>query len=249
MLTLVENAIEQSGEIHPAELGSYPRLVWLAGMPDGEIHRYAKEANDIYMQDLRAGVFPEAILQTLDKEWITQGPTYQEAGTYVANQQYLRFLIGALGDGSGKKLETLAEYLMSCMPGCRTERRVNTQSTDYDVICSIDGLEHDFRSEFGRYFVCECKDWQKPADFTTVAKFCRVLDSIKSRFGILFSREGISGEGEARDADRERLKVYQDRGIVIVTIDNKDIEGLANGRNLISLLRKKYERVRLDLSN
>jgi len=81
-----------------------------------------------------------------------------------------------------------------------------------------------------------------------MAKFCRVLDSVKSRFGILFSRTGISGEGAHRDAALEQLKVFQDRGIVIVVVDQKDLDRVAQGANFISLLRSKYERVRLNLT-
>jgi hypothetical protein len=44
--------------------------------------------------------------------------------------------------------------------------------------------------------LCECKDWTEPADFTAMAKFCRVLDGTKSRFGILFSRSGITDKGK-----------------------------------------------------
>ena len=64
-------------------------------------------------------------------------------------------------------------------------RRKRSWSTDYDIVCSMEGFEVDFRSELG-YFVCECKDWNQPADFSVMAKFCRVLDSTKSRFGVLF---------------------------------------------------------------
>jgi hypothetical protein len=71
---------------------------------------------------------------------------------------------------------------------------------------------------------------------------------VKSRFGILFSRKGISGEGTRRDAALEQLKVFQDRGIVIVVVDQKDLERVGQGANFISLLRSKYERVRLDLT-
>jgi hypothetical protein len=80
-----------------------------------------------------------------------------------------------------------------------------------------------------------------------MAKFCRVLDSTKSRFGILFSKNGISGEGRTVDAEREQLKVFQDRGMVIVVIDQSDLEHVARGGSFINLLRAKYERVRLDL--
>jgi hypothetical protein len=111
----------------------------------------------------------------------------------------------------------------------------------------MEGFEVDFRSELGRYFVCECKDWKKPADFSTLAKFCRVLDSTKARFGILFSRQGVSGARRTAFAEREQLKVFQDRGIVIVAIDENDVRSVVNGANLINVLRERYEAVRLDL--
>lgn len=111
----------------------------------------------------------------------------------------------------------------------------------------MDGFDVDFRSELGRYFVGECKDWDKAADFMAMAKFCRVLDSVKSRFGILFSRKGLSGAGRTRDAEREQLKVFQDRGMVIVVVNQTDLESIARGTNFIAFLRRKYERVRLDL--
>lgn len=104
----------------------------------------------------------------------------------------------------------------------------------------------DFRSEFGRYFVCECKDWNVPADITAMAKFCRMLDSIKARFGLLFSSSGISGARDTSDAAREQLKIFQDRGIVVVVLDRNDLESVAAGVNFIAWLRDRYEAVRLD---
>jgi len=44
------------------------------------------------------------------------------------------------------------------------------------------------------------------------------------------------------------MKVFQDRGIVIVVLDRTDIEQVAEGANLISLLRGRYEAIRLDLT-
>ena len=135
------------------------------------------------------------------------------------------------------------------MPGCRTRRRQQTPSTDYDVVCAIEGIDVDFRSEFGRHFVCECKDLTDSADFTTMAKFCRVLDSTKSRFGILFAKHNISGAGKLRYADREQMKIFQDRGIVIVVLDESDLTQVASGANLIAILRERYEEIRLDLQS
>jgi hypothetical protein len=105
----------------------------------------------------------------------------------------------------------------------------------------------DFRSELGRYFLCECKDWATPVDFGTFAKFCRVLASVKCQFGVILSREGITGEKSMDGARREQLKIYQSDGVTVVVLTEEDLRRVAAGENLISLLRRKYEEVRLDL--
>ena len=247
MLAFCEDAITGKGIVAPESTGVYFRLVWRLGMADAALKRYAEECNRLATQEANAAKYPEWVLQNLDQNWMTEFPTPAEANVYVVNTFYLKSLLSKLGVSEGVALEQLAEYVMLCMPGCRTSRRKRSMSTDYDIVCSMEGFDVDFRSELGRYFVCECKDWNKPADFTAMAKFCRVLDSVKSKFGIVFSRAGISGAGDARYAEREQLKVFQDRGMVIVVIDEEDIRKVASGTNFVNILRKKYERVRLDL--
>lgn len=247
MLTLVEDALLMNGIVDPAEAGSYFRLAWRHGLIDAELKRYASKAYELGSQHPIEALFPEWILQELDQNWLIEIPTPNETAFYVANTIYVRHQLSGLGEPTGKALEKLAEYLLSCMPGCRTMRRQNSYSTDYDIVCSIEGSEVDFRSEFGRYFVCECKDWSNSVDFSSFAKFCRVLDSVKARFGILFAKKDISGVGKTTDAEREQLKVFQNRGMVIVIIDQNDLEYVGDGGNFIGLLRAKYEKVRLDI--
>lgn len=248
MLALCEDAITGRGTVEPESSGVYFRLVWRLGMDDALVRRYATEANKLATEHSEEGRYPEWVLQNLDQDWLPELPTPAEANVYIANTHYVRNLLSKLGSSGGTALEELAEYVMVCMPGCRTSRRERSRSTDYDIVCSMEGFDVDFRSELGRYFVCECKDWNRPADFTTMAKFCRVLDSVKSKFGILFSKEGISGSGDARYAEREQLKVFQDRGMVIVVVDLEDLKRVAGGANFVNILRRKYERVRLDLA-
>jgi hypothetical protein len=231
----------------PTRQGAYFRLVWGHGLRDSEFRRYAREFWQNRSAAPETALFPEALLQRVDDRWLTEIPAPGEASFFLANEAYVRRLLTRLGDRQGETLELLAEYLLSCMPGCRTKRRQRSGSTDYDIVCAMEGPDVDFRSELGRYFVCECKDWSKPADFTTMAKFCRVLDSTKAKFGVLFSRMGVSGQGSTAFAQREQLKVFQDRGVVIVVLDRGDLESVASGVNLISLVRQRYEAVRLDL--
>lgn len=247
MLTLCEDAIREQGIISPNITGTYFRLVWQHGLSDSDLKRYAREVYEKATDNPIDSLFPEWLLQEIDNDWMIELPSPVESGVYTVNKLYIRKLVSNLGERSGLILERLADYILSCMPGCRTNRRLKSGSSEYDIVCSMDGFDVDFRSELGRYFVCECKDWKEPANFTTLAKFCRVLDSTKSRFGILFSKKGVSGFGKTQFAEREQLKVFQDRGMVIVVIDEKDVESVAAGGNFISLLRSRYERVRLDL--
>lgn len=166
MLTLVEDAVRESGFVSPDTTGTYFRLVWGGGLSDAELKRYANEVYQLYQSNQMAASYPEWVLQQLNQNWITQVPAPQEVGVFAANPRYIHHLISCLGDSSGKTLELLADYLLSCMPGCRTARRQRSGSTDYDIVCSMEGFDVDFRSELGRYFVCECKDWQSPANFT-----------------------------------------------------------------------------------
>jgi hypothetical protein len=247
MLTLVEDAITMKGEIDPIKTGSYFRLAWRHGLTDNEIKKYSAEIYKIEKNHSADSFFPEWVLQELDQDWIVEIPSPNEASHYIVNELYIKHLIGALGEPTGKILERLTEYLLFCMPGCKTSRRNRSGSTDYDVVCSLQGPDIDFRSELGRYFVVECKDWKAPVDFSAFAKFCRVLDSVKSKFGIIFSKHGITGEGRNSDAEREQQKVFQDRGMVIIVVRETDLDYVSGGGNFIALLRNKYEKVRLDL--
>lgn len=249
MLALCEDAINGNGSIHPDTVGTYFQLVWFKGLSDFEINKYATEIHKIFSDNPKKGLFPEYILQRMDAAWMTEMPSPSEGAFYVINRLYAKNLMNGLGSSSGKELEFLAHYLLSCMPGCISFNRKRSYSTDYDIVCTMEGFEVDFRSELGRYFVCECKDWAKAANFTSFAKFCRVLDSIKSRFGIMFSKKGISGKGLTKNAEREQLKVFQDRGIVIIVVDENDLNCIIEGENFIKMLRDKYERIRLDLTH
>ncbi len=246
MLNLCEDAVNDKGELLPHLTGSYYPLVWEHGLAEDELREYSAQIYKLFEDNPRDGIFPEAILQELGDSWLTGFPSAKEATTYTVNARYIQHLRSKLGDGTGKGLEQLAHYLLSCMPGCKATRGQKTLSSELDITCSMEGFDLDFRSELGRYFVCECKDSKRRASFTTMAKFCRVLDSVKSRFGILFSMKGISGQGKSLHAAREQTKVYQHRGIVIVVVDAQDIEAVGKGANFINILRAKYEKVRLD---
>lgn len=252
MLHFCEDNINRKGKF-TAGGADYFRMASWHGLPDQMIRNYAKQAYAKYKNEKepQAKRFPEWILKNLDPEqrWMTEHPSLQETAIYSFNTEYVQWLTRKLGDKTGKTLERLAHYLLSCVPGFRAHVRKPSESTEYDVLCANEGPAFDFRSELGRYFACECKDWARRADFSAVAKFCQVLDSAKCHFGIIFSKNGITGVGKTRDAERELLKKFQARGTVIVVFSKQDLKEVANGENFLVMLRKKYEKVRFDLRN
>lgn len=246
MLTLVEDTLLYEGDLDLNRSGA-TRLTSIFGMASGDFHQYVGSIHTVSENDTIESRFPEWVLQEIDQEWKVEIPALQEASTYVANATYLSHLHSKLGEKTGKALERMADYLVSSIPGCRTTSRKRSASTEYDIVCSIEGARPDFLSEVGRYFVCECKDTAKPASYSTIAKFTRVLDSTKSRLGLIFSPKGISGRSSMRYAERERIKVYQDRGIAILVLDSSDFQYFADGGNFVARIRARYEALRLDL--
>lgn len=247
MLTICEDAIRGEGHIEADRTGAYFRAVWHFGMSHDEFTRYGDEIWRAFQRSPEQCFYPEWILQELDQRWMTEHPSSNEVLTYEINVQFLHHFVAKFGSGSGQELERAAHYMLGAVPGCRAYMRKLAASTDYDVIGAFEGVQTDFRSEVGRYFVCECKDWSKPADFSAFAKFCRVLESAKCRFGILFSKHGITGEGKTQDAEREQVKVFQNAGLALVVVSAEDIQRVTQGANLVTMLREKYERIRLDI--
>ncbi len=250
MLAYCEDILTDEGK-SPPDRGAYYRALWRHGASEEQLRGCASKAwGSLTGSSSGANalpLYPEAVLQELDEDWLTELPSSAEAHVYTVNRAYARSLLEQIGDGTGHALEHLAHYLLSCMPGCRTRRRIRTRSTEHDVVCSIEGIEQDFRGELGRYFLCECKDWKDPVDYSALAKFCNTLVTAKCRFGILFARHGITGESRTEDAALEQLNVFRASGLVVVDVNEHDLQAITEGTSLIELLRSKYERIRLDL--
>jgi hypothetical protein len=77
MLTLVEEAITEHGEISPTETGVY-FLLWRGWLSDVDLERYASKVYQLYEITPEAALYPEWVLQQLD-----------HAGSYAAGSERL----------------------------------------------------------------------------------------------------------------------------------------------------------------
>lgn len=247
-LTCVEDSIREKG-VFDRKAGVYFRLNHHFGMSNEEINKLGQSLYKIYEDNKQTIVYPEYYLQIYGDSWKTSLTSAEEQSVWDLNPFYFKALLDNIGTGTGESLENLAEYLMMCLPGARVKKRVKTHSTDIDVLCVIDGHFYDFRSELGRYIICECKNWKKKANFTTVAKFMRVLDTAKCKTGVLFSKNGISGKSKRNNAEIEIIKYFQDREKIVIVISEDDLKDIATGVSFLTILRNKYENIKFDLYN
>ncbi len=167
MLAHCEDAIEKEGVLD-RNLGVYWRAISRHNLSDALLEKYSARVFEMYKNRGDDSLLPESLLQDLDLDWLTSVPSEMEAQYYITNFYYVRWCASKLGEGKGKNLERLAEYVLSCIPGCRTTRNMKSKNTEYDVICSLDGAQVDFRSDLGRYFACECKDISAPFDVSMI---------------------------------------------------------------------------------
>jgi hypothetical protein len=247
LLALCEDAIECNGIIDPNRVGTYHKLVIGYGFTPNWFHDLASE---IYMRSHNEAlnIYPEHMLIGVNSAVRVFQPIGYEFQIVAQSPNYLKRLIENLGNGSdGRAMERIASYLLSTIPGFHVTERVRSHSSDYDVLAEVPVEASRLYPYTGDVIVCECKDTEDATGFTSIAKLCRVLDSVKARAGIVFSRNGVSGKRNTLDAHREIIKVYQDRAILIVVVDVNDLKAVANGESFYSMLVEKFRRLRLDL--
>lgn len=164
---------------------------------------------------------------------------------YHSDPLYLNKLleIVRLGDRTGKAFEHIATFLLASIPGCRVRHDVSNKQNQNDIIGALDGTPPDFRSELGRYFIAECKDYSKRTQVSVMQSFLGKMSTTDVNFGILFTKSGLTGSSNNRHASRanDRSKSI----VVIITLE--DIESIAHNHGFLNLLRRKYESQRFDM--
>ncbi|RJP65943.1 MAG: hypothetical protein C4532_17105 [Candidatus Abyssobacteria bacterium SURF_17] len=247
LLTIIEDAIANNGLVNPNTTGSYHRAVWYFGMADELFRKYAKEAHELYLQDQDLGKFPEWILLYLSAHIAMKYPIYHELDSYPLNRSFAKYWFGKLcssGKNLGRPFEDFCALLLSCIPGFEVKMRASTQDYHFDALVRNKSISADFRKDFGNYLATESKNWEKPVQPDVIAYFASRLVFHDMKSGILFSKNGITGERDNRNAALTLIKSFYKIGRIIMVVNEEDIQEIIQGRNLINLLQEKYEQTR-----
>ena len=253
LLAFIEDVIED-GAWNPGK-GAWHRLVYSFGVTKGEIESMTKDILAFCDKYKELAPWPELVLAGTHSAWPLRHPAGAEGPEYIPatkSIEFLRKFIGKdveLGLASGDVLNWIAAGLCSALPGARCillNKQTNT--FEFDVVISLDGRVDDFRGRWGRYLICECKDWDNPAGVSTVAALAARLDSALASAALLFSTNGISGSKEAKFGEREVLKFLQRTGKTIIVVSLRDIESIISGVSFLDQLRAAHDRLFLDIT-
>jgi hypothetical protein len=148
----------------------------------------------------------------------------------------------------GDVLEHLAAYLCLLIPGFLPRRKVipGTKDAEYDLVVSNLRPLGNFEAElFGRDFLVECKNWDKKIGVNEVGYFLSRMRLTHTKFGIIFAKNGITGQGKKINAENLLQRAFHEDDALCIVFENRDIEDIVSAKTTFrSLLIEKANRLR-----
>ena len=256
LLSGISDAIRDNGVVNP-NAGFYWRARRLERLPEGEIQTFYSDSFAEFQNDSEYKFFPEVLLGKVRQRFIFPFPSPTEMNIFVTNRIDASHILAKVTQRTkpvdGKALETLAGYLLGCIPGFEVSMNLRTPDFELDGLIRNTEPRYDFREDLGTYIPVECKDWSEPVGGKELAWFVNKLLTQECKAGILFSSQGITGGSAATSGEdvrygaRTLLKAYQRAGRIVIVLSEQDCQAASRGENLIRLLQKAYEEVRFDI--
>ena len=146
-------------------------------------------------------------------------------------------------DEKKKSLEKLAAALLQWVEGLQVVGSVRPATGEVDLLVR-NMCEHPMIRVLGERWLVEAKNWQKKVGTDEVGAFLTDLAEAGCKVGLLLSIEGISG-GAGKDAWQRVFAAYQRDRTVVISLTRKDLEAIATGANLVTIMLQRYEEVTL----
>jgi hypothetical protein len=145
----------------------------------------------------------------------------------------------------GDSLETIASYLFLLIPGWIPRRNLRNEAFETDIVVRNYSPTADLMADiFGRDFIVECKNWKDPIGVKDLGYFLLRMSLTHAKFGVLFSRQGITGN-DTTDAKSLLKRAFHESNSICVVVTLEDLRDLEKGgATFRSLLFKRMEEIR-----
>ncbi len=153
----------------------------------------------------------------------------------------------------GEILEDLATYLFMLIPAWSPRRNLldefNTFETDI-VVRNLKRTSDPTVEILGRHILVECKNWDMKIGVQEVGYFLYRMRLTHVRFGVIFSKLGVTGTVENEKSARSIIrKSFHEDGSICVVLDLSDLKEFQNKHSSFwSLLLERIERIRFGKS-
>lgn len=202
--------------------------------------------------------FAEEVLRRFAQKRRNGGDVLQRlSGTeeFHLTRPYLRVLLDHMNNTSdsqskGNRLEDVAFYLFSLLPGCVPRRNLRdlVGASEHDLVVSnMSAASSLIGDVFGRDFLIECKNWCKPVGVEQVGYFLFRMGLTHCRFGVIIAAQNISGKPTGDTHARAIVRrAFHEHGSACVVVSMNDLEDLARGRTsgVTSLLIERLSNFR-----
>lgn len=148
----------------------------------------------------------------------------------------------------GDTFEELAGLLFGAIPFLRVRgRKELTNTSEIDLVVEYTG--HSERTIFDNWsdlILVECKNWSGSVGAPQVRDFRGKMKDLKVDLGVLFARNGVSGD-EGSDAQGLIRDTYRGDDVMILVVGDDELSKLLEGESFYELLDTlMYER-RMDI--
>ncbi len=148
---------------------------------------------------------------------------------------------------SEKKLtyEYLAIFIVGAIEGLSVlshDRR--GASEEIDVWVKNERTDPFWQTHVGDPFIIECKNWGKPIGVPELRDFRGKMTDRQVRFGILLSRNHVTGD-QYRDAQSLIRETVKD-GVYIVVLDENDLLRISWGIHPAEIIKEKFYALKMD---
>ncbi len=152
-------------------------------------------------------------------------------------------------DQKGKSLEEVTRFLFASTPELRCKyANLHTKSSEIDLVIEYDSSKGRIPlfEDTGRYCLVECKNWSKPVGVGPIRDFMGKIDKCRTRLGVIFSKNGVTGVNSGVDALREIQSRYDRDGVLVLVFSLEDLRAINDGRTFIEAIDRKADHIRFD---
>lgn len=127
-----------------------------------------------------------------------------------------------------ESLESLCSFLIEGVDDFRVrDKNRRTRSSEIDIIVENTETNSPLNSD-SKYILIECRNWKDPIGAKHIRDFVGKVKSANSNFGIIFTKEGITGTDEAKDALGVVKRAFDSEGVLLITFTLRDLESILN---------------------